>query len=54
MNNLIVGQFIMNSLRNKFLSVKELLSQNLNLLIINETKLDDRQFLECSLLTQWL
>ena len=29
------------SLKNKFLSVKELLSHNLDLLIINETKLDD-------------
>ena len=30
-----------NSLRNKFSSVKELLYDNLNLLVINETKLDN-------------
>ena len=39
--NIIVGQLNINSLRNKFLSVKELLSHNLDLLVINETKLDD-------------
>ena len=35
-----VGHLSTNSLRNKFLSVKELLSHNLDLLIINETKID--------------
>ena len=39
--NIIVGQLNINSLRNKFLSVKELLPHNLDLLVINETKLDD-------------
>ena len=39
--NIIVGQLNINSLRNKFLSVKELLSHNIDLLVINETKLDD-------------
>ena len=39
--NIIVGQLNINSLRNKFLSVKELLSHNLDLLAMNETKLDD-------------
>ena len=39
--NIIVGQLNINSLRNDFFSVKELLSHNLDLLIINETKLDD-------------
>ena len=38
--NIIVGQLNINSLRNKILSVKELLSANLDLLVINETKLD--------------
>ena len=39
--NIIVGQLNINSLRDIFLSVKELLSHNLDLLVINETKLDD-------------
>ena len=39
--NIIVGQLNINSLSYKFLSVEELLSHNLDLLIINETKLDD-------------
>ena len=39
--DIIVGQLSINSLRNKFLSVKELLSHNLDLLVINEMKLDD-------------
>ena len=39
--NIIVGQLSINSIRNKFLPVKELLSQNLDLLIINEMKLYD-------------
>ena len=39
--HIIAGQPNTNSLRNKFLSVRELLSQNLDSLIINETKLDD-------------
>ena len=39
--NIIVDQLNINSLRNKFFSVKELLSHNLDLLVINETKLDD-------------
>ena len=38
--NTIVGQLNINSLRNKFLSVKDL-SDNLDLLVINETKFDD-------------
>ena len=38
--NLILGQFSVNSLRIKFSSVKELLSQNLDLLTISKTKLD--------------
>ena len=37
----IVGQLNINSLRNNFLSVKELLSHNLDWLIINEMKLND-------------
>ena len=40
-NNIIVGQLSISFLRNKFLSVKELLSHNLDLLVINETKLDE-------------
>ena len=39
--NIIVGQLNINSLRNKFLSLKELLSHNLDFLVVNETKLDD-------------
>ena len=39
--NIIVGQLIINSLRNKFSFVKELLSQNLDLMIIKKMKLDD-------------
>ena len=39
--NIIVGQLSINSISNKFLPVKELLSQNLDLLIINEMKLYD-------------
>ena len=39
--DIIVGQLSINSLKNKFLSVKELLSHNLDLLVINEMKLDD-------------
>ena len=39
--NIIVGQLIINSLRNKFSFVKELLSQNLDLMIIKKTKSDD-------------
>ena len=39
--NIIVGQLNINSLRNNFFFVKELLSHNLDLLIINETKSDD-------------
>ena len=38
--NIIVGQLNINSLRSNFLSVKELLLQNLDLSIISETKLD--------------
>ena len=38
--NIIVGRLNINSLRNKCLSVKELLSQ-IDLLIVKETKLDD-------------
>ena len=38
--NIIVGQLIINSLRDKFSFVKELLSQNLDLMIIKKTKLD--------------
>ena len=38
--NVIVGQLNINSLRIKFLSVKDL-SHNLDLLVINETKFDD-------------
>ena len=39
--NIIVGQLNINFDRNKVLSLKELLSHNLDLLVINETKLDD-------------
>ena len=39
--NIIVGQLSINFDRNKVLSLKELLSHNLDLLVINETKLDD-------------
>ena len=39
--NLIVGQLNINFLRNKFLSVKELLSHALDLSAMNEMKLDD-------------
>ena len=38
--NIFVGRLNINSRRNKFLSLKEL-SQNLDLLTINETKLED-------------
>ena len=39
--NLIIGQLNLNFFRNKFLSVNELFAHNLELLVINETKLDD-------------
>ena len=39
--NIIFGQLNVNFHRNKVLSLKELLSHNLDLLVINETKLDD-------------
>ena len=40
-NNFIVGHLNINTIRNKFSAVKELLSQNLNLLVLSETKIDD-------------
>ena len=48
--NMIVGQLNINSLRDKLLSVTELLSHNLDLLVINETV--SRQFPECSFSNQ--
>ena len=39
--NLIVGHLNVNSLRNKFLSTKDLLADNIDLLLLSETKLDD-------------
>ena len=47
--NLIIGQLNLNFFRNKFLSVNELFVHNVELLIINETKLD-----ESFLNVQWL
>ena len=38
---IIVGQLNINSLSNEFLSIKELLSHNLDLLILKEIKLED-------------
>ena len=38
---IIVGQLNINSLRNNILSVKELSSHNLDLLLINKTNLND-------------
>ena len=35
--NIIVGQLNINSFRNKYLSVEEFLSHDLDLLVINET-----------------
>ena len=39
--NIIVGHLIVNSLRNKFLSIKELLASNIDIFLLSETKLDD-------------
>ena len=39
--NITLGQLNINSLWNKFLSVRELFSHDLDFLIINETRLDD-------------
>ena len=39
--NIVIAQFNINSLRNTFLSIKEMFSHNLDLLVINKTKLDD-------------
>ena len=49
MNNVIIGQLNINSLRNKFLSLAEMIKNNLDILILTETKLDhtfpEQQFL---------
>ena len=39
--NLIIGHLNVNSLRNKFLSINELLVKNIDKLLLTETKLDD-------------
>ena len=38
--NIIVGHLNVNSLRNKFLSIKELLASNIDIFLLSETKLD--------------
>ena len=49
MKNVIIGQLNINSIRNKFESLAELMRGNLDILVITETKLDhtfpDKQFL---------
>ena len=40
-NNVIIGHLNINSLRNKFSPLVELIQGNLDILIIGETKLDD-------------
>ena len=39
--NIIVGQLNVNSLRNKFESIQEMLAKNLDVLLLTETKLDE-------------
>ena len=39
--NLIIGHLNVNSLRNKFLSINELLVKNIDIFLLTETKLDD-------------
>ena len=49
MKNVIIGQLNINSLRNKFPSLVEIIRGNLDILVITETKLDhtfpEKQFL---------
>ena len=41
LNRLVIGQLNINSLRNKFESLKLLLRDNIDILVITESKLDD-------------
>ena len=41
MNRLVIGHLNVNSMRNKFEALKCIIKENLDILVISETKLDD-------------
>ena len=47
---LVIGQLNVNSIRNKFHEIKELIKENFNIFLVSETKIDE----SCSELTGFL